>query len=145
MFFDHMKYCINLHGPFKRSSHRSLKCLKVLELAFFSGKSEIILSEEGGSRRRAQSWGSDWETVENLVEMRMLTKLSVIGPEPTHSLHAESHAPPQCRRERFHRSFLPATVRLYSYLPAQIFTLFSGQSDISAHYYNLHMTVHLVQ
>lgn len=38
------------------------------------------------SRKQAQSWGSDWEMVEMVVERQMLAKLSVIRTELTHHL-----------------------------------------------------------
>ena len=64
------------------------------------------------------------KSIEQVGEERMLSKLTSIMDNTSHPLHETVRAlsssfssgllRPQCRKERYRRSFLPAAVRLYN-------------------------------
>lgn len=75
-------------------------------------------------RRSSSVLGCPLESVEVVGEGRMLVKLTSIMNNPHHPLHeyvsglsssfSQRLKHPRCRKERFHRSFIPTAVRLYN-------------------------------
>ena len=75
-------------------------------------------------RRASSVLGCPLASVEEVGERRMLVKLSTIMDNTSHPLHPTVEAlwstfsgrliHPQCRKERYRRSFIPTAVRLYN-------------------------------
>ncbi|XP_078810605.1 uncharacterized protein LOC144994967 [Oryzias latipes] len=75
-------------------------------------------------RKAGSVLGCTLESIEEVADRRMLAKLTSIMDNPSHPLHQTVEAltssfstrllHPQCKKERYRRSFLPTAIRLYN-------------------------------
>ena len=75
-------------------------------------------------KRASSVCGCPLDPIEVVGERRVLAKLSSIMDNTSHPLHLTVRAlsssfrdrliHPKCKKERFHRSFIPSAVRLYN-------------------------------